>query len=76
MERIIRVGKRNAIYIPKDIAESINLKEGDKIELIVKEGDKIELIPLRKPTKYWAEIDVNEVEEIGEEISKSLGINS
>ncbi|BDC19961.1 AbrB/MazE/SpoVT family DNA-binding domain-containing protein [Acidianus sp. HS-5] len=41
--KIVRVGKRNAIYIPKDIAESINLKEGDKLEIIVKDG-KIELI--------------------------------
>ncbi|BDC19959.1 AbrB/MazE/SpoVT family DNA-binding domain-containing protein [Acidianus sp. HS-5] len=73
--KIVRVGKRNAIYIPKDIAESINLKEGDKLEIIVKDG-KIELIPIRKPSSYWAEIDAEEVEEVGEEISKSLGINS
>lgn len=75
MEAIIRVGKRNAIYIPKQVAEKLNLKEGDKMVLIVRDN-KIELIPIKRPERYWAEIDANEVEEVGEEISKSLGINS
>lgn len=75
MERIIRIGKRNAIYIPKEIADSLNLKEGDRLVLVVKD-DKIELIPVRKPSKYWAEISPDEVEEVGEEINKSLGVNS
>lgn len=44
--------------------------------LVLKEGDKIELIPLKKPTGYWAEVDPDEVEEVGEEISKALGIDS
>ncbi|QIW23766.1 AbrB/MazE/SpoVT family DNA-binding domain-containing protein [Sulfolobus sp. S-194] len=75
MNKIIRIGKRNAIYIPKDIAESLNLKEGDRLIVVVKD-DRIELIPVRKPSKYWAEISPDEVEKVGEEISKSLGINS
>ncbi|MCH4816801.1 MAG: AbrB/MazE/SpoVT family DNA-binding domain-containing protein [Saccharolobus sp.] len=75
MERVIRIGKRNAIYIPKEIANRLNLKEGDRLVIVV-EDDKIELIPVRKPSKYWAETSPEEVEEIGEEISKSLGINS
>ncbi|ACP36373.1 transcriptional regulator, AbrB family [Sulfolobus islandicus L.S.2.15] len=75
MYRIIRIGKRNAIYIPKEIANSLNLKEGDRLVIVVEDG-KIELIPVRKPSKYWAEISPEEVEEVGEEISGSLGINS
>ncbi|BCU69665.1 AbrB/MazE/SpoVT family DNA-binding domain-containing protein [Stygiolobus caldivivus] len=76
MEIIVRVGKRNAIYIPKSVTEKVNLKEGDKMVLVLKEGDKIELIPLKKPSKYWTEVDPDEVEEVGEEVSKALGINS
>ncbi|BFI76491.1 AbrB/MazE/SpoVT family DNA-binding domain-containing protein [Sulfurisphaera ohwakuensis] len=75
MNRIIKIGKKYAIYIPKDIANTLNLKEGDKLVLVVKD-DRIELIPVRKPSKYWAEISPEEVEEVGEEISRSLGINS
>lgn len=75
METIVRLGKRNTIYIPKNVVEKLNLKEGDKMALVVN-GDKIELIPLKKPSKYWAEIDPDEVEEVGEEISRALGIDS
>ncbi|QGA53752.1 AbrB/MazE/SpoVT family DNA-binding domain-containing protein [Sulfolobus sp. E5-1-F] len=75
MRRIVRIGKRNAIYIPKDVAKVLNLKEGEELELI-EEGSKIELIPLGRSSKYWADIEAEEIEEVGEEISKSLGINS
>jgi AbrB family looped-hinge helix DNA binding protein len=70
--KIIRVGKKFAIYLPKEIVEEMKIKEGDLL-MVVKEGDKISLIPLKKPTKYWAEINADEVEEVGEEITKSLG---
>lgn len=76
MEIKVRLGKRNAIYLPKAVTEKLNLKEGDKMLLVLKEGDKIELIPLKKPSRYWAEVDPDEVEEVGEEISKALGIDS
>lgn len=75
MKRIIRIGKRNAVYLPKEVVEKLNLKEGDKLVLVVN-GDKIELIPIRKPEGYWAEVDPEEVERVGEELSDSLGINS
>ncbi|QGR19728.1 AbrB/MazE/SpoVT family DNA-binding domain-containing protein [Stygiolobus azoricus] len=75
MEITVRLGKRNAIYIPKTVTEKLNLKEGDKMILVV-EGDKIELIPLRKPSRYWTEVDPDEVEEVGEEITRALGIDS
>ncbi|MEM1626375.1 MAG: AbrB/MazE/SpoVT family DNA-binding domain-containing protein [Sulfolobaceae archaeon] len=74
-EKLIKVGKKNAIYIPKEIAESIGISEGSTILMIVKEG-KIELIPLKRPRNFWAEISSEEVEEVGEEITRSLGINS
>ncbi len=72
MAKILRVGKKFATYLPKEIVEEMKIKEGDLL-MVVKEGDKISLIPLKKPTKYWAEINADEVEEVGEEITKSLG---
>ena len=71
MKRIIRIGRRNAVYLPKEVMERLNLKEGDKLILVVN-GDKIELTPVRKPEGYWAEIDPEEVEKVGEELSSSL----
>ena len=61
--------------MPKEVMERLNLKEGDKLVLVVN-GDKIELTPVRKPEGYWAEIDPEEVEKVGEELSNSLGVNS
>ena len=63
--KVVRVGKRNAIYLPKEVVERLNLKEGDKLALVVRNG-KIELIPVRKPEGYWAEVDPEEVERAGE----------
>ena len=65
MKRIVRLGKRNAIYLPKEVVERLNLKEGDKLALVVN-GDKIELTPVRKPEGYWAEVDPEEAERAGE----------
>jgi AbrB family looped-hinge helix DNA binding protein len=70
--KIVRVGKKFAVYLPKEIVEEMKIKEGDLL-MVVKEGDKISLIPLKKPTKYWAEVNPDEVEEVGEEITRSLG---
>ncbi|BCU67976.1 hypothetical protein HS7_14130 [Sulfolobales archaeon HS-7] len=64
----------NAIFIPKSVAEKLNLKEKDKLILILRDDNKIELVPLRKASKYWAEIDPDEV--VGEQISNNLGIDS
>ncbi|EWG06381.1 MAG: hypothetical protein ASUL_09844 [Candidatus Aramenus sulfurataquae] len=72
MAKIVRVGKKFAVYLPKEIVEEMKIKEGDLL-MVVKEGDKISLIPLKKPTKYWAEVNPDEVEEVGEEITRSLG---
>ena len=63
--KVIRVSKRNAIYLPKEVVGRLNLKEGDKLVLVVR-GSKIELIPVRKPEGYWAEVDPEEVERVGE----------
>jgi AbrB family looped-hinge helix DNA binding protein len=73
MEKIIKVGKRNTIHLPKAIVEELGIKEGDMLVLVY-DKDKIELRPL-KLKKYWAEISFKEVEEVKEEISRSLEIS-
>ena len=73
MEKIVRVGKRNTIHLPKAIVEELGIKEGDMLVLVY-DKEKIELRPL-KLKKYWAEISFKEVEEVKEEISRSLEIS-
>lgn len=69
--KVVRVGKRNAIYLPKEVVERLNLREGDKLALVIRSG-KIELIPVRKPEGYWAEVDPEEVERVGEALGNYL----
>ncbi|MDT7865027.1 MAG: AbrB/MazE/SpoVT family DNA-binding domain-containing protein [Thermoproteota archaeon] len=73
MEKIVRFGKRNTIHLPKAIVEEIGIKEGDMLVLVY-DKEKIELRPLKFQRKYWAEISFKEIEEVGEEISRSLKI--
>ncbi len=73
MNQIIRVGKKRVIYIPKDIAEKLDVKEGDKMILEIT-GDKMILTPVksRLPHGFWGEVSVEEVEEVGEAITKGV----
>jgi len=73
MDQIIQIRKRRAIYIPKEVSDRLGLKEGDKMVLEVRNG-RIILTPL-KPLdtgRYWAEIGYEEVERVGEEITRSI----
>ena len=73
MSQIIRVGRKRAIYLPKDVAEKLGVKEGDKLLLEVVEG-KIVLTPVKlsAPRRFWGEVSVREVEEVGEEITRRV----
>lgn len=42
----VRIGKRRTLVIPKNIAEKLGIKEGDKIKITVV-GDKLVLQPIR-----------------------------
>jgi len=42
----VRIGKRRTLVIPKNIAEKLGIKEGDKIKITVV-GDKLVLLPIR-----------------------------
>jgi AbrB family looped-hinge helix DNA binding protein len=72
ISRVVRVSKKNTIYIPKDIAEKLGIVEGSYLELRV-EGDKLMAIPI--PDPFWlalkgskfAETTLEEIERISEE---------
>jgi AbrB family looped-hinge helix DNA binding protein len=42
----VRIGKRRTLVIPKNVAEKLGIKEGDKIKITVVE-DKLVLQPIR-----------------------------
>ncbi|MGC9137292.1 AbrB/MazE/SpoVT family DNA-binding domain-containing protein [Caldivirga sp.] len=72
MSRLVRVSRKNTIYIPKEIAEKVGITEGTYLEIRV-EGGRLIMIPIRDP--FWlalkgpkfAESTVEEVEKISEE---------
>ena len=66
------MSKKLAIYIPKAVAEQLNISEGDKLLLEVRDG-KIILGPIPKllvRRRYWSETTVEEVEAESEELIK------
>jgi len=70
MSQIVRLGRKYAIYLPKNIISSLNLKEGDKFILKV-EGDQIILKPLPKFLKkrpVWRKTSIEEFEKGSEEL--------
>jgi AbrB family looped-hinge helix DNA binding protein len=70
--QVVRVSKKLAIYIPKAVAEQLNISEGDKLLLEVRDG-KIILGPMPKllvRRRYWSEATVEEVEAESEELIK------
>lgn len=73
MNLIIQIGKRRSIYIPKSVAEKLDIGEGDKLILEVIDG-KIILTPVRKSLSrdYWGKASLEEVEEVGEELTEGI----
>jgi len=73
MSLTIHVGKRYAVYIPKKVANDLDLEEGDTLILEV-EDDKILLKPVRKmeTVKPWTTIEPEEVEKVGEELTRQI----
>jgi len=73
MSKIIQIRKRNTLYLPKEITEKMGIKEGDRLVIEVSE-DSIVLRPVKelKIGEYWGEIRPEEVEEVGEEVTKKL----
>jgi len=71
MSQTIHVGKRYAVYIPKRVAEGLNIREGDALILDV-EDDRISLKPVRKAgsVESWTSVEPEEIEEVGEELTR------
>lgn len=68
----IRVGRKYAIYLPKKVVDELGIKEGD-VFLVTVRGEEIVLKRVRRklqPRRYWGEVTPEEVESIGEEISR------
>jgi looped-hinge helix DNA binding domain, AbrB family len=77
MIRRVRIGKKNMVYIPKELADAVGVREDDAMLVKVSSG-KIELIPMGKTEgEYWAEVTLEEIESVGEELSeRTLRSNS
>ena len=74
LNQTIQVGKRYAIYLPKKIVEEMGIKEGDVLiaqirnrELILRRVEK-EL----KIARPWSRVRPEEVEEVGESITRKI----
>jgi antitoxin MazE len=75
--RVVRVSRKNTIYIPKDVAERVGIREGVLVEITV-EGGRIILTPIPDPLwlalhgPKFAEISVKDVEKVSEEMQRGL----
>ena len=66
------VSKRYTIYMPKAAVEELSIKEGEYVLLTVGEGEII-LKPIRRvPVKPWTITTFEEIEEVGESLSKQI----
>jgi len=69
--RVVRVSKKNTIYIPKEIAEKVGISEGALIEVSV-ENERIVLTPILDPLwlalygPKFAEVSIEDVERTSE----------
>ena len=79
LKRRLRVGRKRAIYLPREILEAVGLREGDLITVRV-EGERI--VVERAPDPFllavrrgkWASTTVEEFEEESEGEQKGWGL--
>ena len=73
--KVVRVSKKNTIYIPKDVAEKAGISEGTLVEVSVEDG-KIVLTPIPDPLwlalygPKFAEVSIEDVERTSEEMQE------
>jgi len=64
--KVIRVGKKGEIYLPRSFVRKLGMREGDRAILRVEEGVVLEFIPdplsLALSIKPWAEMTVEKFE--------------
>ena len=74
---MLKVGKKGAIYLPKQVIERLNISEGDKVLMKI-EGNRLvlEFIPdplsLALRVKKWAKTSVKEFERESEREQNEL----
>ena len=71
----VKVGKKYAIYLPKKVVVRLGIEEGDVLLLDIDENNNLILRHIKKilvKGRYWSEITPEEVEKIGEEISRRI----
>lgn len=71
----VKVGKKYAIYLPKKVVVRLGIEEGDVLLLDIDENNNLILRHVKKISRkgrYWSEITPEEVEKIGEEISRRV----
>ena len=71
MNHVIRIGKKYAVYLPRKLVDELHLREGDALLVKVEEGGLL-LKPIRRTVEFWSRIKPEEVEEVGEELTKRL----
>ncbi len=67
----VRLGRKNAVYLPREVVERLGLREGDRLEVrLVEGGVLLKPVPrLLRERRFWGEVKPEEVEEVGEELS-------
>ncbi len=74
VRQTIQVGKKYAIYLPKKIVKEMGIREGDVLVVQVR-GKELILRRIEKELRAvrpWAKIKAEEVEKVGEEITRKL----
>jgi len=69
---VVRVGRKYALYLPKEVIKKLGLREGDRLLLSIR-GNELVLRPLPRLFRergYWAETTVEEFEEESEELTR------
>jgi len=71
MSLIVRLGKKNAIYLPRQVVEKLKLREGDKLAIELRDREII-LRPLPRffdeGIEYWSSTSTEEIERESEEL--------
>ncbi len=78
LERRLRIGKKRALYLPREILEAIGLQEGDLVVVRVENGrivvEKVlDAFLLATKRRKWASTTVEEFEEESESEQEDWG---
>ena len=74
MSQIVRVGRRNAVYLPRSVTEALGIKEGDKLRVMVRDNTIVmrPLPRLFEKRRYWASTTIEEFEAESEELIEDV----